>query len=211
MDNTAIRPKTSGEAHVTHGAHEMRSSPRIALLIRAAKLVSAEGEYVCVLRDVSTDGVSLRLFHDLPPGKHFDLVLQTGRNYGIEQIWTSRHEAGFRFEAPIELDKVITEKGRFPKRGVRLALAIPITLATVQQRVNATVLNLSQQGARIACDALLAIDQNVRIEGGDLGDIRAKVRWRSGTEYGLVFEDTFTLERLARLAARLQNPTLLGQ
>lgn len=208
MDNAAFKPAT-GE--LTQGAQEMRTSPRITLLIRAAKLVGSEGEYICVLRDVSASGVSLRLFHAVPPGDRFDLVLQTGESFGVEQVWANQFEAGFRFEGEIELDKVICEKGSFPKRGVRLSLAIPVTLATHQQRANATILNLSQQGARIDCDALLAIDQNVRIEGDGLGDIRAKVRWRRGTEYGLVFEDTFTLEGLARLSARLQCPPLLGQ
>ena len=70
-----------------------------------------------------------------------------------------------------------------------------------------------QQGARFECDALLAIDQTVRIEAPDLGgmlrEVRAKVRWRRGQHYGVVFDDTFTLGDFARLAARLQAPALL--
>ena len=67
--------------------------------------------------------------------------------------------------------------------------------------------------ARFECDALLAIDQTVRIEAPDLGgmlrEVRAKVRWRRGKSYGVVFDDTFTLGDFARLAARLQAPALL--
>jgi len=57
---------------------------------------------------------------------------------------------------------------------------------------------------------LYAIDQTVRIEAAGLPEIRAKVRWRSGKQYGVVFDDTFTLQDLAVLAAQMQCPTLLS-
>ena len=44
----------------------MRGAQRFTLLIRTAKLVCESGEYLCVIRDVSSTGVRLRLFHDLP-------------------------------------------------------------------------------------------------------------------------------------------------
>jgi len=80
---------------------------------------------------------------------------------------------------------------------------------------DAVVENLSQQGARITCDQLLAIDQNVRIAApgltGKTGEVRAKVRWRRERQYGVVFDDTFTLGEFARLAAQLQAPALLSE
>ena len=42
------------------------------------------------------------------------------------------------------------------------------------------------------------------------GEVRAKVRWRRERQYGVVFDDTFTLGEFARLAALLQAPALLG-
>jgi hypothetical protein len=73
--------------------------------------------------------------------------------------------------------------------------------------------NLSQQGARFECDGLLAIDQTVRIEAPGVSsamrEVRAKVRWRRGRHYGVVFDDTFALGDFARLAAQLQAPALL--
>jgi hypothetical protein len=87
-----------------------------------------------------------------------------------------------------------------------------VTITTLTQRCPATVVNFSQQGALLACDGLFAIDQNLRIDGGtiapELKEIRAKVRWRRGAHYGVVFDDTFTLGDFAKLAARLQMPEL---
>ena len=38
---------------------EQRAAPRFISLIRAAKLVCGQGEFVCVIRDVSATGVSV--------------------------------------------------------------------------------------------------------------------------------------------------------
>jgi hypothetical protein len=65
-----------------------------------------------------------------------------------------------------------------------------------------TIRNLSQQGACIECVEKIADGQLIRLESADLDPVYAKVRWRKGTVYGLVFEDTLTLERLAEIVAQ---------
>ncbi len=192
---------------------DLRTAPRITLLIRAAKLVSAQGEFVCVIRDVSESGLSVRLFHALPGCKDFALHMPAGAVYEINRVWQRDNEAGFTFAEGVEVAQMINESADYPKRGLRLAVCFPVMIATLTQRCEAVVENLSQQGARITCDALLAIDQTVRIEApavtGELREVRAKVRWRRDQQYGVVFDDTFALGDFARLAARLQAPALL--
>lgn len=192
---------------------ELRAAPRFTLLIRAAKLVSAQGEFVCVIRDVSETGVSVRLFHALPGCAEFELHMPAGAVYRITPVWNRNNEAGFAFAEPVDVPQLINESGDYPKRGLRLGVCFPVTISTLTLACEAVVENLSQQGARFECDALLAIDQTVRIEAPDasgaLREVRAKVRWRRGRHYGVVFDDTFTLGDFARLAARLQAPALL--
>jgi hypothetical protein len=194
---------------------ELRAAPRFTLLIRAAKLVSAQGEFVCVIRDVSETGISVRLFHALPACKEFGLQMPAGAVYEVTQVWQRENEAGFAFAEPVAVTQLINESSEYPKRGLRLSLCFPVTIATLTQRHEAVVENLSQQGARVTCDALLAIDQTIRIEApgitGEVREVRAKVRWRRDRNYGVVFDDTFTLGDFARLAARLQAPALLGE
>ncbi|MDP5104139.1 MAG: PilZ domain-containing protein [Erythrobacter sp.] len=209
----------TGTANLDHApleaGAELRAAPRFTLLIRAAKLVSAQGEFVCVIRDVSETGVSVRLFHALPGCKHFALHMPTGTVYEITNVWERGNEAGFSFDQTVNVPQLIGESGEYPKRGLRLGVCFPVTVVTLTDRSEAVVENLSQQGARIACDGLLAIDQTMRIAmpgaDGSVRDVRAKVRWRRGSDYGVVFEDTFALGEFARLAARLQAPALLEE
>ncbi|QIG54123.1 PilZ domain-containing protein [Altererythrobacter sp. BO-6] len=206
MDSAAFMP--IGEPD-TVATPDLRRAHRYSLLIRPAKLVCSEGEFVCVLRDVSANGVSARLFHRLPAVREFTLELQDGQAYQVERVWERDREAGFKFTGEIDLPRLIGEMGAHRKRGLRLSLNFPITVTTGTMRTMATVENISQQGARFECDERLAIDQSLRIEGRRLRETRAKVRWRRGNHYGVVFDDTFSLADFALVMVRLQAPNLL--
>ena len=212
-DGPTSKPMPEGAA--TDDNAELRAAPRLTLLIRAAKLVSPNGEFVCVIRDVSETGVSVRLFHKLPSGSPIELHMPGGGSYEIEPIWERGNEAGFQFAKSVDVKQLINEAGEYPKRGLRLEVFFPIRVSTLTQRSEGLVANLSQQGARFECEGLFAIDQNLRIETlepvPEFKEARAKVRWRRDKEYGVVFDDTFTLGDFARLAARLQSPGLLEE
>ena len=194
---------------------EQRAAPRVTLLIRAAKLVSGQGEFVCVIRAVSETGISVRLFHALPACRDFALHMPAGAIYEISRVWEKGNEAGFTFAQAVAVEKLVNESSEYPKRGLRLGLCFPVTVHMLAGSFEAVVENLSQQGARLTCDRLLAIDQTVRLALPDGSakprEVRAKVRWRRDKHYGVVFDDTFTLGEFARLAALLQAPALLGE
>ncbi len=195
------------------GAADARRSERFTLLIRAARLVSPNGEFVCVVRDVSQTGVSVRLFHALPSGSPLELHMPGGGIYRVEPRWKRDNEVGLQFDESVDVQRFVSEVGEFPKRALRLGTFFPIRVSTLTQSCEGMVINLSQQGARIECEGLFAIDQTLRIESAEavpeFSELRAKVRWRRDTEYGIVFDDTFALGDFARLAARLQCPGLL--
>lgn len=189
---------------------EERVAPRFTLLIRSAKLITPQGEFIVVIRDVSASGVSLRAFHALPGEGPTTLELQTGERHEVEQVWVRGAEAGYRFLRPVEVRDLVAEAGHFPKRQLRLHLQFPLTVVARLQQHRAELVNMSQQGARIECDSLFAIDQPLRLKSDNLPEIVARVRWRRGTVYGLVFDDTFRLQQLAVFAAQLQAPELLA-
>jgi hypothetical protein len=187
---------------------EMRSAPRFFALLRSAKLVSGQGEFVCVVHDVSETGVRLRCFHALPRDSLMALELQNGDVFDIERVRDDGTEASFRFVRPVTIERLMQETAHYPRRPLRLNIAIPLTLRSSSGRVAAVTRNMSQQGCRIEAAQPLALAQAVVIESNRLPGIRAKVRWRSDGDYGLVFDDTFSLRDFAVQAARLQCPAL---
>lgn len=185
---------------------ELRAAPRISLMLRAAKLVSPAGEFLCILRDVSATGLKARLFHPLPAEGPFALELGTDARHAIEVVWERDRHAGFRFaNPPIDLSALVEESGQFPKRQLRLAVDYPITLTSRQIEYPARLKNLSQHGALITLEEPLALRQPVELRGGLFPLRHARVRWRNGDAYGLVFIEGFLLDELAQLVAKLQN------
>ncbi len=207
MENAAKVPDSNDS--VVDAGEELRAAPRFTTLIRAAKLISGQGEFVCVIRDVSETGISVRMFHDLPSCETLELHMPGGRVYEIRNVWHRGNEAGFEFTKPVDVQQLVIEAGQYPKRGLRLGMYFPVEVSTLTKRCEALVENLSQQGARLECDEIFAIDQTLHIVGEGLKEVRAKVRWRRDNHYGVVFDDTYTLGDFARLAAELQAPVLL--
>lgn len=185
---------------------ELRAAPRISLMLRAAKLTAATGEYLCILRDVSATGLKAKLFHPLPEQGPFAIELGTGESYRLELVWERDGHAGFRFcDGPIDLTALVDEAGHFPKRQLRLALNRPVVITANAINLPATLSNLSQHGALIELDFPLALRQLVQVGGGELPVRHGRVLWRQGKLHGLVFSDGFRLDELAILVARIQN------
>lgn len=183
---------------------EERTLPRYNLLLRPAKLVTERGEFLCILRDVSPGGFKARLFHQLEPQPRMVLELGNGDRYEVERVWVRDSYAGFRFVTPIPVEYVLNEEGPFRKRPVRLKVNLEARVIAGLKAIPVVVRDLSQQGARVECEASLALAQQVRLEVAGISPIVAKVRWRRPGSIGLIFEQTFKLDELARAVAMLQ-------
>ena len=186
---------------------EQRSAPRFTLLIRTAKLIAGSGEFLCIVRDVSSEGLKARLFHPLPAGEPLQIELAAGERHEIVKVWEDGDITGFRFAAPVALDSLLADapEGR-RKRPVRLRFALPALVVSGGRRLAATFCDISQHGAGIACDDYLAMDERVGLECDWLPELTARVRWRRRPHYGLIFEQTFRFDELARLAAPVRAP-----
>jgi hypothetical protein len=52
------------------------------------------------------------LFHALPTCQNFELQMPAGAGYAITRVWQRDHEAGFSFDQPIEVPRLINEDDR---------------------------------------------------------------------------------------------------
>jgi hypothetical protein len=201
-------PSLAEQSAVSPADAEHRAATRYTPLIRTAKITGGAGEFLCVVSDISATGVSVRLFHPLPREGALKLEMPNGEELPIEPVWERDGRAGFRFASPVDLPCVLAGHSRWPKRPIRLNLDMAATLSGLTGRFDATIRNISLQGAQVECATRLAIDQRLRLSSKVLPEIVTKVRWRSGKFYGLIFDDTFQFADLARLAAFAQGISL---
>lgn len=183
---------------------DQRGAVRHTLLIRAAKLIAPGGEYLCVIRDASETGASVRLFHPLPEEGNMLLELQNGDRHEVEIVWSNEDKAGLRFCGPVDVSRIIESPSRFSKRPVRLNVTCPARILASGTEYRVEVQDISQQGAKVGCDYRFPIDQRVILKADDIPNIHAKIRWRREDSCGLIFENTFQFGELARIVAVLQ-------
>lgn len=184
---------------------EQRAATRFTLILRAGKLVCTAGQFLCVLRDASASGVKARLFHPLPDCTDYELELASGERYRLERVWQRGAHAGFRFaEGPIDIHALLSETGPFPKRTIRLQMALTVVLESDAVAYPARLCDLSQHGALVELDTRIALGQSVRLECPGLPVLHGRVRWRRERAHGLVFQESFRLDDLARRVAALQ-------
>lgn len=185
---------------------DLRAAPRLTLLIRAAKILTAYGEYLCVVRDVSETGVSITLFHALPANGPLALEMANGDQYPLERVWAAQDKAGFRFATRAHLGRLVEAPSNHPKRAVRVNIDAPCVLSSLAGSVDGQLCNISQQGALVRCATRLALAQKVRLKAYGLPEVTALVRWRRGDMFGLVFQDTFQFARFGEVVHEMQEP-----
>ncbi|APE27378.1 PilZ domain-containing protein [Aurantiacibacter gangjinensis] len=200
----ALRQEETGLAHQGR-AGDARGAQRFTLLIRAAKLITAQGEFLCVIRDASEGGMSARIFHEVPQGREMLVELQNGDRHRATVVWQAEDRAGFQFASPADVARIIQSPSDFSKRPIRLNLSAAAEVHRCEHIDDVTITNISQQGASITCNTHYAIDQQVMMRIGRMHDAQAKVRWRDGRQVGLVFENTMQFGELARIARWLQR------
>jgi hypothetical protein len=199
-------PNQARETDASGGGSEMRGAPRFALMLRSAKLIADGTEYLCIIRDVSETGVKLRLFHAAPRAAVLMIETASGQHYPMQLVWEAKSEAGFRFLRPIDVDAFVSESGPYPKRPLRLRVHHPACIRMGKESHEATILDISRQGARITIPMKLAIGQKFMLEATELPLFEATVCWRREPEYGLVFGQVMGLEELAQRAERMERP-----
>jgi len=187
-------------------AGDRRDAVRHTLLIRSAKLIILGAEYLCILCDASETGAKVRFFHPLPDAPTVTLELQNEDQLEAEIVWRKGDKAGLRFLRKAEMARILEVRGRFEKRPVRVRLSVPSVINAGDTQVACTMLDISQQGAKMACTHPFAIRQSVRLNADGLPlELPAKVCWRRGDQIGLAFETVFQFFELARIVHELQG------
>ena len=194
----------SDEGRTLRTVEDMRAAPRFSLMLRTAKLIARDGEYVCIVRDVSQTGTKLRLFHAPPPDEFLLLELGNGSIYPVQSVWRHEGHAGFRFAAPVNVAEFMEEPCDYPRRQIRLRLSRPARLTADGQAISISLLNLSQQGMGFESAIDLPVGQRVKVEVQGLPARIGNVCWRRKQRHGVACQQAFTLEELARFMLAMQ-------
>jgi len=184
---------------------ERRGARRRGLFLTVAKLVFDCDEQVCIVRDISETGALVQTFADISEDRLVALELSSGYRVEVQSAWKQGNRTGLAFSTSVDLHAFLARKQPNGRRQPRFRIQCAADVRSGLTNRSATVMDISQFGALIQCDQLLLIDEVVSLDLKFWRPIFAKVRWRRGSHFGLIFEETFLLEQLASLLISISS------
>src|SRR4051794_40702660 len=83
-------------------AQERRRSVRHTTVMQIAKIRLANGrEELCLLRDVSPDGLRAEIYVAVSPGDRLEIEMRTGHTISGTVAWVEADHVGVAFDAPV--------------------------------------------------------------------------------------------------------------
>ena len=181
---------------------ERRRHERQLALLRVALLHAGGINDICVVKNVSTNGLSARVYRKLTTGERVDIEFRSGELLSGAIVWERECDVGIVFPEPIDVAAVLasrrvveaTKRRSLPRINVECRGRISTGLRSVV----ATLRDISQGGASLEVDGPVAELCNVELFLPDLPPIAGVVRWTSDRNVGISFNGCIAFEQLAR-------------
>jgi hypothetical protein len=183
---------------------ELRAEQRLYTLFRTAKLLSAAGETICRVRNISPNGFMADVCPAPAVGETVALELCEGRSYEARVAWSQADRFGAELVARRSISEMIGGTARAPDqrhRALRVAPRAGFATILHEDRVaRASIVNISQTGVAIyAYDLPLspAKSRTLRIEIDGLDPMAGMLCWAANGAAGIQFERPLSFEALS--------------
>jgi hypothetical protein len=194
---------------------ERRRALRQAKVLRVGLLESDQGAQLCLIRDISSDGLRVDLNYNLARGTKASIELNTGRRLQGTIIWYRNEQAGMEFDEPVDVEQFLTPEPAVPcgprPRLPRIGVNRVVTVRSGARIYRVPAVDISQGGMKLATDAIHAGDEVVVLLA-DFKPIPGVVRWSKAGCSGVAFNLLLPLRCLSHWvkAQRLQEKGLAG-
>lgn len=188
---------------------ERRRDPRQVTVLRVAKLHSAAGEELCLVRNISSGGLMAHVYSTLATGDHVTVEFRSGHAIPGHILWQRNGLAGMEFDEKVDTTSVLSGDDLSPQpaqqRAPRVELELPGRIRVGARYHAATLLNISQGGAKIrAAEEIEPAEKLVLMVNG-LPPVAASVRWRDNDQTGIAFDIPVPFDVLAQWIPMMQR------
>jgi hypothetical protein len=184
-------------------APELRREQRLCTLFRTGRLLSAHGETVCRVRNVSSNGFMADICFAPEAGETVILELAEGRLHPATVKWSQPGRFGAEFAQAHPISE-ITRPSISPFHRHRAPRLVPanafVTIRHGDSVLRAAVVNISQTGlAAFAYDLAIADGsrREMLIEIDGMDDLAGRLRWADKGAVGIQFDTPLSFEGLA--------------
>lgn len=184
---------------------DRRSDERHMTLFRVGTIVIGDRRELCLVKNISAGGVSVRAYCTLEPDQAVLLELKEQQPISGTVTWLRGTDAGITFDERVDILEILKASGDGPRPRMPRIEVHCVCFVREGAAMNRAVLhNISQGGASVETANALSVDADVTVSLPGLAPLGAVVRWSDGNRYGLSFN---TVLPLAGLVAWLHERT----
>ncbi len=189
-------------------APERRTDDRSKISVyRSAMLRWGGVEALCLIRNISPGGLMGKLHTQLAPGEPVTVEIRSGRMIPGHVAWSHDGLVGVQFDERIDVLEVLHapvhgQQG-LTQRMPRLRISCPVSLMVNGARQPATLVDVSQGGAKVDAEFLREGD-DVTIGIRGLEPHRGVIRWSQSGRAGVAFLTAIPFDTLAKWALERQ-------
>ena len=186
------QPSPSAELPV----EERRRSVRHAVVNQVAKIRQGSGrEELCLLRDISAEGLKAEVYIPLERGASIDIELRTAHTVSGKIVWVADKDIGVAFDAPIPAAAMLAhcsfEVNGGSLRPPRLKVNLRGLLRIGSAATMVNIANISQAGMQVAAPQPLRPGTPCSVALSGLPARAASVCWWREGEAGLMLTEPF--------------------
>lgn len=180
---------------------DRRAEDRRTTLLRIGKLVANGEQRLCRIRNISSAGAMLQVYHPLAADERIAVEITPEYPVAASVVWAAEDLAGVRFDAPIDVvaalrgdarDRPYRRVARTPRVNVRRTARI----CTADAERDVTLCDISLNGAKIETAAALAYDSEIALFVDGLPALAGRVRWCHDDRAGIEFDMPLPIDLL---------------
>ena len=188
---------------------DRRRSIRHAVVNQVAKIRLASGrEELCLLRDISAEGLKAEVYISLEKGASIDIELRTAHTVSGKVVWVADKDIGVAFDAPIPAAAMLAHcsfeanGGSLRPPRLKVNLRGLLRIGATARMVN--IGNISQAGMQVAAPEPLQTGAACSVALSGLPARAAAVCWWRGGEAGLMLTEPFDYPTFAQWRAGIR-------
>ena len=196
-------PKDQGRAALSlvNSRPDRRRQIRQVALLRVALLHAGGANDICVVKNISPNGLSARVYRKLAIGDQVEIEFRSGELLAGSIVWEHESEVGLEFPEPVDVAAVLASRWTTETNKRRALPRIVVEcrgqLSNGLRSMDVELRDISQGGANLEAETQIADLGKVQLLLPDLPPIAGVVRWISGTKIGVSFNECLAFEQLA--------------
>lgn len=199
-------PSQANEVSQEHDASptpDRRATARVQTVMRVGRAISDNDHGLARVRNISDDGVGLRLQIPVMLNDALTLELAEGVELSGRVVWTAGNDCGLKFDRSIDCAALLTDLARCAQQGSSRPIRLPVSISAVTRGENGIrlthVSDISQRGMKLRNDGTFTEGLHVKVTLPSGLERRGVVRWSKDNFAGVMLTEPFSAEELGSI------------